>query len=999
MQEASFMKKWGFMDWLQKDKEDKAFSIRHDWPHVSLPNSFEEEQLYNMRDSDYLRTMNLSTTEGKRLYKNLEAGYFRSMSTRGWLPRLVYSRLFNTIFRDELAPDDILYNHFLKFYLQHLAAFSSVSPTNLLLNHYQFDINQCRNVKHLARIKVGMHVLILCHDENGLVLGTMKVLSNKKIIWCCKVSESEFVIAHSVGVSRPSRKSSRSGQSSTLSSTLEMTLFKTSSGELLPTTLNISDKFRDEIVYPLQHEGNISAFSDVNNIIFVTNLHPLHTVTYIRNKEANGSIMHEDVVKERKSYELFQNLSAFQESGSMEILPQSAAINENGNIILCGKMVFHDKNGCAPNAFIENFGYRDVGTYTEVVTTTLQFFYRLEKRNGYQITGVSSAFHPSLPDESVTIYPGDKFVNRYSVKQTVVGLDASRGTTLLFWNGTSNTKNNLFETQLQVLDQDLIYSIISSKRKSIRNFSLHANYFRALKPNMVRHKRSPDLMKHFYMVGARRTSGKEDRKEVKSTAFNATIQNMSNGRLFVLMRQTEDVFSWDKPNELVVEIGSFDRTNLDYKALETKVVPPGDTSGIMDARLIHVPGAVYGNFYVIYYTNLNTAEVETENKNRQTRGLPSLEDSVRSRMYIQKGNWLKDKNIAHTNGGGIPTPFCHYRSRSATEKNWSVFVTGKGDLDFSTNMPPSERVKFIMSIDPLIVYCASKVGTNSVEFQEDCPREKSVNLPLEFSYMLQQNRLDLRGGSCGVPYGQEGDFLFVGHALQKADRKQKTIIPCFPDYFVGEWHSWEKKSNRRKDIRRAEYDQMYWVFFYVVGKDVSNRWKVKQMSMCSQLHGRSVPYPKIAFASGLTRVENGYNVAFGEWDQSSVFTFLSNDFMEAILRPTEELDNQSYVADCALFESLLLDYADDGEEEEEKEEDGEEEEEKQEEEEEEEEEEKEEEFRKRKDKGKGKNSSCKKRRGETTGEIIDVPDSDEEKEIRETAPVVREPSLRSFWET
>ena len=938
------MEKWGFMNWLKKYPEDKKFSMEHLWPDVEENVSHNNVgEIYNMNDYEYLSTLDVSTTADESYFENLRADFIRSIKTRGWLPRLVYSHLFRNFFSHQLlAPSDMLANS-----LKNMAAFSSVSPTSLLQNQYNFDISQFTNVKHVARIMVDRQISILCHHENGLVLGNDKVLQNKKVLWCCKISESEFVAAYTPGVSRCVRKSSNNDISSSM---MKMTLFKNNQS----TDLEMSNKLRKEISNKLQKKKDISAFSDTSSIIFVTNIYPLRTVTYLRkDKNTDGSIKHKSIVEESTSFQLFHNLSGFLKNKSIEILPQSSAMNENGKFILCGKMIFHDKNHCAPNAFIENFGLRKIGTYAETVTTTLQFFYRLEKRNDYrmEITGVSSAFHPSLPDESINIF--DTFAKRYSVEQTVVGLDVWKGTTLLFWKGTSNTTNeDGYVTHMQVFDNKLIYSIISSKRTSISNFALHANYLRALKPKLVKYNRLLSQVKHFDMVGARRTVE-------ESKAFNPTIQHISKTNLLVLMRQTGDVVDWDKPNQLVVETGSFiPRAKPKYRAIETNIVQSDDNCGIMDARLIYVSGAANGNFYVIYYTNLNVDEVKLENENRKTRKLPTLEKKdVRSRMFIQQGNWQTNRNILHINEGEIATPFCHYRSRSEIEKNWSVFVTGEGDINFQDT---EGRVKFIMSIDPLIVYGASRIATTKLE---DCPREKSVNLPLEFSYMLQQNKLDLRGGSCGIPYGNEkGDFLFVGHGLQKSSNDQKNIDPCFPDYFVGEWHSCKERQNASDENKyRAGYDQMYWVFFYVIGKDNEDRWKVKQMSMCSQLHGRSNPYPKIAFASGLTKVENGYNVAFGEWDQSSVFTFLSDDFMEAVLRPTEELDNQSYITDCALFESLLLDYC-------QEEEENEEEEDEEDEEEEEEEEKEEEQSRKHKGKGKGKRSR-------------------------------EEPSLNSFWES
>ena len=966
------------MNWLKKYDEDEEESRRHEWPYT-----FEGES-YNL---NHFKTLtHLQEKTGNDDIGNFTLQCFKSILTRGWLSRRVYSNLFDLIGNIAQQNSSRFYHHLRRF-----AGFSSVSPTAVLRRHYQFDIEDCTNVKHLGRIMFGGNELILCHDENGARVGQRQVLSDQKIIWCCKTSASEFIIVHTSGSTRHVRDASRKSRGAQYDkSKVKITLFKCSTGEFLTKGLKVSE----DIITCLQcNNESMSAFSDIseNKIVFVTNLFPLQTVTYTKtNVDVHNLITFEEK-KSRQEFELFRELSDFQDP-KPKITPQCSAININGKVILCGKMIFtnspgRNKYGCPPNEFIKTFGYRPVNLFESNLTSSLLFFYRLENNHeGYQITEISSGFHPSLPDESVDVNQ-EYFLYKYSYDQTVVGLDAKEGTALLFWNGTSNLKpNENFDTHMQVLDTRVILSIISSKRQSIRNFSVHPNYLRALKPDTLKHTRLNGSGKTFYMVGASRTKGRIDGREVASKAFNPTIQYVAHRReLFVLMRQAQDIVDWSGSNELVVELGSLDPTEPKYTANETNVVEQGaNTAGIMDARLIEVDGSSQNTFYVIYYTNLSEEETRKEIQDRETRKLPPLKKSrgesveehgTRSRMFIQKGNFVESRNIAHRDGFVVPTPFCQFRSRSLTEKNWSVFVTGKGDLNF--NKDNRGRVKFSLSIDPLIVY-----GANG-GFDDECPREKSVNLPSEFSHMLHKSRLDLRGGSCGIPYGENGDFLFVGHGVQTPDT-QISRMSCFPDYLVGEWHSSKAKTN--EDDRRARYNQMYWVFFYVIGKDTRGRWRVTKISMCSQLHGRQFPYPKIAFASGLTRVKNGYNVAFGEWDLSSVFTFLSNDFMEAILRPAEELDTQSYVTDSALFESLLLDYADDMQptiepdsEDEEEGKDG--------------DEEKEEEDRKHKGerKGKGQQSRNKRKRvpeqssqdrvpREPFKEFIHVPDSDEERE-------------------
>ena len=170
------MEKWGFMNWLKKYPEDKKFSMEHLWPDVEENVSHNNVgEIYNMNDYEYLSTLDVSTTEDESYFENLRADFIRSIKTRGWLPRLVYSHLFRNFFSHQLlAPSDMLANS-----LKNMAAFSSVSPTSLLQNQYNFDISQFTNVKHVARIMVDRQISILCHHENGLVLGNDKVLQNK----------------------------------------------------------------------------------------------------------------------------------------------------------------------------------------------------------------------------------------------------------------------------------------------------------------------------------------------------------------------------------------------------------------------------------------------------------------------------------------------------------------------------------------------------------------------------------------------------------------------------------------------------------------------------------------------------------------------------------------------------------------------------------------------------------------------------------------------------
>lgn len=742
--------------------------------------------------------------------------------------------------------------------------------------------------------------------------GEKQTGEGKKVLWCSKVSDTrlvyiESVFSHRFGERSTSRRAAP--QRRLEKKNMEIIVLDKEEGGISYRRLQVHDDIFHHVTRYLDktEAPPMAAIREGETVVFILELCPIHTITYDLNDTVSED--GEEVVKNGKmytadeKYSLFADLEKNLPHTTMTFLPQCSTVNISNKHVLCGRLevtsTSADRYACHPNRFLERFTPLQV---SDSYSSSLQFFYEIVVKSGKcSLGGVSSAFHPCLVDESpgpptllkTTLHIDETFDHKYSAHQYVIGLEPGREgrkQTLLFWRGESKS------VLVQVFDNSVILAMIRPGR-TVRNFSMHANYIRCLQPSLLR--TTPNSSMDMY--GHRRENSNHGK------AFNPSIALLnSNGNkndFLVVMRSTEDIVKWNTYNYLVAEHVTFSKHG-GYKVTKQESISQvkangvdGEsettlTNGIVDARLLKKGEELY----FLFYASLSEDQVLKENLMRADRRLRRIDSPARTRVYMQQVGGLMD-------GGQIEValPFCHTTARSSDEKNWSPFYAPRG-------------LKFIYTISPLVVYRATSSNNLSGTHvgYDNCKREESIDFPPAFLHALRQSNLSLRGGSGGVKYGK--DFLFVGHAFQSnPDPGRKNIKPCFPDYIVGEAATLEETRNR-------EYDGMYWIFFYVVGKDklftnydggeLPGKWRIKKISACSQLPGRRSPYPKIAFPTGLAALPcKGFAVSFGEWDTSSVMTYVSGAFMEAILKPVEILDVQSYATDCALFESLLLDYS------------------------------------------------------------------------------------------
>lgn len=850
---------------------------------------------------------------------------YRFVGKHGWFSRGVLVDAFQTVMYHSLIQFKKLPGAFSSLLAQDLPDRSTVEHTGDVPTHCALMITTIDGGIQFATPTFPAtrcpparrrHVKVSHVGDKLYLNGVQQTTNGRHVLWSSKVSDTRFVYIESIYTfSRGARKSSRGAATPPQLTEMQIIMMETTDDS---TAMNYT-----RLLNNAEMVGHVKTYADKGQtppmaaitkddiVIFILNLGPLRTVTYDLNDTVT---MPDDTVVQKGAfsqqnykYPLFAELEATLPDVNMEFLPQGSTINISDKRVLCGRLVIssrsNDQDPCHPNRFLERFCGQQVIRQEQrgVVSTSLQFFYEINISSTLTATctigGVSSAFHPCILDERPPRNTDDTFDRKYSAHQYVVGLErgaTGREQTLMFWRG----KNKDTPLQVQIFDNKIILAMIRPGRTA-RNFSMHANYIRCLKPclvgeataglNMYGHARKHESFKH---------------------AFNPSLGLIKGGKsLMVVMRHTEDVVKWTKANTLVAEMVDFGeggysvrhQTVIDAGSARVVNTAPGEHNGvrklekgIVDPRLLDVNGELY----ILFNSLLSESEAHGETRLRASTSPPS----GKSRLYMRKltSDFLKstpdDKDFA--------MPFCHLNARSDEEKNWSPFVDTDG------------KVSFIYSISPLAIYEVEDDASQEPRTYENCVRKQSIDLPYPLLHALKQSNLSLRGGSGGIAYGD--DFLFVGHAFQSnPDPESKFIRPCFPDYIVG-----EAVYTGVNETRNQHYDGMYWVFFYVMGKDKTawvpspndasvdekEYWRVKQISMCSQLPGRTSPYPKIAFPTGLVAVDGGYNVAFGEWDSSCVLTFVSEQFMKAILKPVEVLDVQSYVTDCALFESLLLDY-------------------------------------------------------------------------------------------
>ena len=250
------------------------------------------------------------------------------------------------------------------------------------------------------------------------------------------------------------------------------------------------------------------------------------------------------------------------------------------------------------------------------------------------------------------------------------------------------------------------------------------------------------------------------------------------------------------------------------------------------------------------------------------------------RMYLH--------NLSTDDSAMTIHPFCHNIS-GKKEKNWGPFYVD-GELHF------------VYDVDPLVV---GKVDGG--RFQ--CPQQTPVNIPCtkvstrstdaNLDQIFKANGLMMRGGTPGLPLG-DGEYLFVGHAVQEADH-------CFPDFTVQRSVNASDEPDWRK-----EYPKFYTAFFYTIGKDGGDDWVVKRLSCCSHLPKKRENFTKIHFPSGLAKANLGgefadaFIVSFGEKDVYGGFCALNRRFLNYVLRPVSEWNVNNYVVDVNYFASIAV---------------------------------------------------------------------------------------------
>ena len=250
------------------------------------------------------------------------------------------------------------------------------------------------------------------------------------------------------------------------------------------------------------------------------------------------------------------------------------------------------------------------------------------------------------------------------------------------------------------------------------------------------------------------------------------------------------------------------------------------------------------------------------------------------RMYLH--------NLSTDDSAMTIHPFCHNIS-GKKEKNWGPFYVD-GELHF------------VYDVDPLVV---GKVDGG--KFQ--CPQQTPVNIGCtkvstrstdsNLDQIFKANGLMMRGGTPGLPLG-DGEYLFVGHAVQEADH-------CFPDFTV------QRSVNASDDPDwRKEYSKFYTAFFYTIGKDGGDDWVVKRLSCCSHLPKKRENFTKIHFPSGLAKANLGgefadaFIVSFGEKDVYGGFCAVNRRFLNYVLRPVSEWNVNNYVVDVNYFVSIAV---------------------------------------------------------------------------------------------
>lgn len=223
---------------------------------------------------------------------------------------------------------------------------------------------------------------------------------------------------------------------------------------------------------------------------------------------------------------------------------------------------------------------------------------------------------------------------------------------------------------------------------------------------------------------------------------------------------------------------------------------------------------------------------------------------------------------------------------SGFEKNWSPFFHN-GEL------------LFVYSIDPLLVM---KTGLHSIVNMTErnaveCEIFSSSDTPSEIVKILKMNRVHMRGGTPGLRISDH-EYLFCGHSVTD------TYKHCFPDYVM------QTEVVKRGDHYSIEYGKLYCIFFYtIVIRD--SKWVLNRLSCCSHLPGKLDHYSKIVFPCGLTRTKLSwdpsnfsYIVSYGERDQWSNYSMMTENFLKFILRPVDHWRVNNYVIDINYFSAV-----------------------------------------------------------------------------------------------